>query len=57
MTPDDLVEIEQIRQLKARYFRLMDQKKWDEWASRARAASARRGGRRGIISRAFFRYN
>ena len=32
MTPEDLVEIEQIRQLKARYFRLMDQKKWDEWA-------------------------
>ena len=32
MTPGDLVEIEQIRQLKARYFRLMDQKKWDEWA-------------------------
>jgi hypothetical protein len=31
MTPEDLVEIEQIRQLKARYFRLMDQKKWDEW--------------------------
>jgi len=30
MTPEDLVEIEQIRQLKARYFRLMDQKKWDE---------------------------
>ena len=31
MTHDDLVEIERIRQLKARYFRLMDQKKWDEW--------------------------
>jgi len=26
-----LVAIEQIRQLKARYFRLMDQKRWDEW--------------------------
>ncbi|MGE0822558.1 MAG: nuclear transport factor 2 family protein [Candidatus Binatia bacterium] len=23
--------IEQIKQLKARYFRLMDQKRWDEW--------------------------
>lgn len=23
--------IEQIKQLKARYFRLMDQKKWDDW--------------------------
>lgn len=31
MTPEDLVEIEKIRQLKARYFRLMDQKAWDEW--------------------------
>ena len=31
MTPEDLVEIEQIRQLKARYFHLMDQKRWDEW--------------------------
>src|SRR5215813_15427612 len=24
-------EIEQIKQVKARYFRLMDQKRWDEW--------------------------
>ena len=32
MTPEDLVEIEQIKQLKARYFRLMDQKRWDEFA-------------------------
>ncbi len=32
MTRDDLVEIERIRQLKARYFRLMDQQKWEEWA-------------------------
>ena len=32
MTHDDLLEIERIRQLKARYFRLMDQKKWEEWA-------------------------
>jgi hypothetical protein len=28
----DLVAIEEIKQLKARYFRLMDTKKWDEWA-------------------------
>jgi hypothetical protein len=28
-----LWEIEQIRQLKARYFRLMDTKLWDEWRS------------------------
>jgi SnoaL-like domain len=27
----NLEEIEQIKQLKARYFRLMDQKHWDEW--------------------------
>lgn len=32
MTPQDLVEIEQIKQLKARYFLLMDQKRWSEWA-------------------------
>ena len=31
MTPEDLVEIERIKQLKARYFMLMDQKRWDEW--------------------------
>src|SRR4029453_6249329 len=24
--------VEQIKQLKARYFRLMDKKRWDEWA-------------------------
>jgi hypothetical protein len=27
-----LFDIEQIKKLKARYFRLMDQKRWDEWA-------------------------
>jgi uncharacterized protein (TIGR02246 family) len=27
-----LTDIEAIKQLKARYFRLMDQKQWDEWA-------------------------
>jgi hypothetical protein len=26
-----LLDVEQIKQLKARYFRLMDQKRWDEW--------------------------
>jgi hypothetical protein len=26
-----LLDIEEIKQLKARYFRLMDQKRWDEW--------------------------
>jgi len=28
----EIVEIEAIKQLKARYFRLMDEKRWDEWA-------------------------
>ncbi len=32
MTPDELTQIEEIKQLKARYFMLMDQKRWDEWA-------------------------
>ena len=27
----NLEEIEQIKQLKARYFRFVDQKRWDEW--------------------------
>ena len=31
MAPDELVEIEAIKQLKARYFRLLDQKRWEEW--------------------------
>ena len=31
MTPEDLVEIEAIKQLKARYFRSMDEKRWDDW--------------------------
>jgi hypothetical protein len=29
VTPEDLVEIEEIKFLKARYFRLMDQKRWE----------------------------
>ena len=32
MRPEDLVAIETIRRLKARYFRLLDTKRWDEWA-------------------------
>jgi len=28
---DRLVAIEEIHQLKARYFRLMDKKLWDDW--------------------------
>ena len=31
MTPADLVEIEKIKQLKARYFQFLDQKRWEEW--------------------------
>jgi len=31
VTPDDLIEIEAIKQLKARYFRLLDTKQWDAW--------------------------
>jgi hypothetical protein len=31
MTLQDLADIEAIKQLKARYFRLMDRKRWDEW--------------------------
>ncbi|OHV30926.1 MULTISPECIES: nuclear transport factor 2 family protein [Pseudofrankia] len=32
MDAGTLVEIEKIKQLKARYFRLLDTKKWDDWA-------------------------
>ena len=31
MAADELVDIEAIKQLKARYFRLMDTKQWDAW--------------------------
>ena len=31
VTPEELADVEAIRQLKARYFRLMDQKQWDAW--------------------------
>jgi len=31
MTQDQLTDIEEIKRLKARYFRLMDLKRWDEW--------------------------
>jgi len=33
VTPDDLVEIEAIKQLKARYFRYMDTKRFQDWAN------------------------
>ncbi len=32
MEANQLRDIEEIKKLKARYFRLMDQKRWDEWA-------------------------
>jgi len=32
MSPEQVADIEAIKQLKARYFRLMDTKRWDEWA-------------------------
>ncbi|MGH2821337.1 MAG: nuclear transport factor 2 family protein [Actinomycetota bacterium] len=31
MKPSELADIEEIKQLKARYFRLMDRKQWSEW--------------------------
>ncbi|MGO8862407.1 MAG: nuclear transport factor 2 family protein [Acidimicrobiales bacterium] len=31
MNPDQLVDLYEIQKLKARYFRLMDTKQWDEW--------------------------
>lgn len=30
-SPDDLVSIEKIKQLKARYFRLLDTQQWTDW--------------------------
>ena len=32
MTPEQLTEIEAIKKLKARYFRLMDTRQWEAWA-------------------------
>jgi hypothetical protein len=32
MDPSELADIEEIKQLKARYFRLMDTKQWPAWA-------------------------
>jgi SnoaL-like domain len=32
MDTDTLIAIEEIKQLKARYFRLMDTKQWEDWA-------------------------
>ena len=45
MTPDDLVEIEQIHQLKYRYVRFLDTKQWDDLAGLFTAdATASYGG-------------
>jgi len=32
VSPEQLADVEAIKKLKARYFRLMDTKRWDEWA-------------------------
>lgn len=33
MTLEQIADLEEIKKLKARYFRLMDTKQWDEWAA------------------------
>jgi len=33
MNAQDLIDIEEIKQLKAKYFRLMDTKQWDDWVA------------------------
>lgn len=47
MTPEDLVEIEQIKQLKYKYMRCLDQKLWEELADlfTADATAAYSGGK------------
>ena len=60
MTPQDLVEIEALRQLKARYFRLMDLKQWQAWGdlftedatldTTQEAPDARASGREAIVA-------
>ncbi len=59
MEKGDLVEIEAIKQLKARYFRLLDQKRWEEWGqvfsedaeldTTQEAPNARASGRDAIV--------
>ncbi|HEY8543982.1 MAG TPA: nuclear transport factor 2 family protein [Acidimicrobiales bacterium] len=53
MTPDDLVEIEQIKLLKHRYCRLLDQKRFDELADLfvADATAGYGGGARELTGR------
>jgi uncharacterized protein (TIGR02246 family) len=52
MSVDELADIEAIKQLKARYFRLMDTKQWDAWGELftpdCRLYSEPGGGRPGI---------
>ncbi len=60
MTPEDCVEIEAIKQLKARYFRFLDQKRWEEWGqlfsedaeldTTQEAPDARASGRDAIVA-------
>jgi hypothetical protein len=33
MNAQDLIDVEEIKQLKAKYFRLMDTKQWDDWVA------------------------
>jgi hypothetical protein len=47
MTIDQMNDLERIRQLKARYFRLMDTQQWEAWADCSTAdVSASYEGRR-----------
>ena len=60
MAADDWIEIEAIKRLKARYFRLLDEKRWDEWGelftedaeldTTQDAPDARASGRAGIVA-------
>jgi SnoaL-like protein len=43
MNAQGLGEIERIKQLKARYFRLLDEKRWQEWARIRERRSTRSG--------------
>ena len=51
MTPEDLVEIEAIKQVKYRYFRFLDLKQWDEIADAVRAGGHVRVQRRRVLVR------
>ena len=46
-----LLDIEAIKQLKARYFRLMDQKRWDEWGQVFTAGAVMEVPEAGMVNR------